>query len=67
MHKNLVKFGSVVFKLCVIVGVQHSEKYTIMACRAEVKFNAQKGHEWMRMTVTFSKVVGYCKLRPLRQ
>jgi len=39
------------------VGVQHSKNYTITAHLAKVKFNAQKGHEWM--TVTFSEVVLY--------
>jgi len=28
-----------------------------MVCQATVKFNAQKGHEWMM--VTFSKVIVY--------
>jgi len=30
-----------------IVGIWHNKKYTIMACLVKVKFNAQKGHEWM--------------------
>jgi len=43
-----------------IVGIRHKKKYTVMACWAKVKFNVQKGHEWM--TVTFSKVVLYGQL-----
>ena len=38
------------------IGVWHSEKYTITSCIAKMKFNAQKGHEWM--TVTFTNVYG---------
>jgi len=40
-----------------IVAILQSKKYTITACWVKVKFSAQKGREWMM--VTLSKV--HCK------
>jgi len=40
-----------------VVGVQHSNKYTITAWWVKMIFYAQKGHKCMM--ITFSKVVLY--------